>query len=214
MALREFGGDGPPALLVHGLAGHAEEWSATAAWLGRDRRVFALDLRGHGRSERRRKLVSPRALVEDVCFGLEWIGDRPALLRVALERWPVPFADSEAAETYFGGPSARAEAWVQGLRPAADGLRPRFEPAVVTRMLREVAAGDCWEDWSRIACPTLVVRGGQGELPDEEVGRMLADLPAAGYAELPDVGHEVHLEQPALWSDAVSGFLTDAAIQG
>lgn len=53
LALTDFGGSGPPVLLLHGLAGHAEEWSETASWLTGDHRVFALDLRGHGRSERR-----------------------------------------------------------------------------------------------------------------------------------------------------------------
>lgn len=256
LALRDFGGEGSPALLVHGLAGHAEEWSGTAAWLHESRHVFTLDLRGHGRSEQRPAVVSPTALAEDVSFALEWIGGAPALLLgqslggriaipvaaahpelvgclvvaeagpdgavdgaaikaaevgAALERWPVPFPDESAAETFFGGPSPRAEAWTRGLRRAADGLRPRFEVDVVTRMLREVAAEDCWEEWSRIACPTLIVRGGEGDLPDEEADRMRSELPGVRYVELPGVGHEVHLQQTDLWRAAVSGFLEDGA---
>ena len=91
LALWDLGGDGPPALFVHGLAGHAGEWADTAAWLSGTRHVFALDLRGHGHSETRPADVSPAALREDVCFALERIGG-PALLlgqslggRVAIE---------------------------------------------------------------------------------------------------------------------------------
>src|SRR6201995_1635076 len=80
LALRDFGGEGPPALLVHGLAGHAEEWSETAAWLRESRHVFALDLRGHGRSEPRPAALSPAALAADLAFALGEIGDGPALL--------------------------------------------------------------------------------------------------------------------------------------
>lgn len=258
LALRDFGGDGPPALLVHGLVGQAEEWSGTAAWRRDDRHVFALDLRGHGRSERRPAVVSPAALAEDVSFALERIGGTPALLLgqslggriailaaaahpelveclvvaeagpdggadravrkavevgMALEDRPVPFPDAAAAEEFFGGPSARAEAWTRGLRQAPDGLYPRFRVDVVTRMLREVAAEDCWQDWSRIACPTLIVRGGEGELPVDEADRMLSELPGARYVELPGVGHEVHLEETGLWRAAVSGVLEDVATQ-
>jgi pimeloyl-ACP methyl ester carboxylesterase len=79
LALWDFGGDGPSALLVHGLAGHAEEWSETAGWLRESRHVFALDLRGHGRSDTRPADVSPTALRDDVCLALDRIG-RPALL--------------------------------------------------------------------------------------------------------------------------------------
>jgi pimeloyl-ACP methyl ester carboxylesterase len=67
-AVLDFGGEGDPALLLHGLAGHGEEWAATAAWLRRDRRVLALDRRGHGHSEREPRDVSPEALVADVAF--------------------------------------------------------------------------------------------------------------------------------------------------
>lgn len=256
LALWDLGGEGPPALLVHGLAGHAGEWSATAAWLGRTRHVFALDLRGHGHSEPRPGEVSPAALRDDVCSALEQIG-APALLlghslggRVAipaaaarpdlvdclvvaeagpagspdgaqlkaaeveagLKKWPVPFPDAAAAEEYFGGPGARADAWTSGLRQSPDGrLHPRFEVEVLARMIRATAAEDCWEAWSGIACPTLVVRGsGRGGFPIEEVRQMLAELPGARSAEVADAGHELHLEAPALWRAAIGEFLDHA----
>jgi len=47
----DWGGDGPPLVMLHGLTGHAHTWDHTAAAL-RDRyRVLALDQRGHGDSE-------------------------------------------------------------------------------------------------------------------------------------------------------------------
>jgi pimeloyl-ACP methyl ester carboxylesterase len=251
LALWDLGGEGPPALLVHGLAGHAGEWAETAAWLGRSRHVFALDLRGHGHSETRPADVSPTALRDDVCFALEQIGG-PALLlgqslggRVAipaaaagpelveclvvaeagpagdavaaelkaaeiatrLSAWPTPFPDPATAAAFFAGRGLDADAWTRGLREAPDGLYPRFEVEVLARMLREAAAEDCWEDWSRISCPTLIVRGGHGEVSTAELDRMVGDLPAAVTAELPDAGHELHLEQPQLWRVAITEFL-------
>jgi len=53
LALRylDWGGDGPPLVMLHGLSGHARTWDHTAAAV-RDRyRVLALDQRGHGDSE-------------------------------------------------------------------------------------------------------------------------------------------------------------------
>lgn len=46
----DYGGSGPDVLLLHGLAGRAEEWETTAAWLTERFRVVAIDQRGHGES--------------------------------------------------------------------------------------------------------------------------------------------------------------------
>jgi pimeloyl-ACP methyl ester carboxylesterase len=52
LSVLDCGGRRPPAVLLHSLAGHAEEWADTASWLRGHRRVVALDLRGHGHSTR------------------------------------------------------------------------------------------------------------------------------------------------------------------
>lgn len=74
VALADFGGSGSPFILLHGLAGHAEEWADTASWLCADHRVFGLDLRGHGRSEPRPDDVSLAALVADVVHVIDHVG--------------------------------------------------------------------------------------------------------------------------------------------
>jgi pimeloyl-ACP methyl ester carboxylesterase len=71
LAVVDFGGDGPPVLFLHGLAGHAGEWSRVASRLPREFHVLALDLRGHGNSERRPADASIDAHVEDVAMVAE-----------------------------------------------------------------------------------------------------------------------------------------------
>jgi pimeloyl-ACP methyl ester carboxylesterase len=68
LACRDFGGEEPSVLLLHGLAGHAEEWAQTASWLTKRCRIVALDARGYGRSERFPADVSRDALVNDAAF--------------------------------------------------------------------------------------------------------------------------------------------------
>lgn len=53
LAVVEFGGEGPPILLLHGLMGRATTWWAVARWLAAHGRVVGLDARGHGRSTAR-----------------------------------------------------------------------------------------------------------------------------------------------------------------
>jgi pimeloyl-ACP methyl ester carboxylesterase len=67
-------------LLLHGLAGHAGEWERSAQLLIGDHRVFALDQRGHGDSERRPDDVSREAYVEDCAVAIQQLGLGPVTL--------------------------------------------------------------------------------------------------------------------------------------
>ncbi|MET9604882.1 alpha/beta hydrolase [Streptomyces sp. NPDC006512] len=81
LSCRDWGGPGPAVVLLHGLAGHAGEWDATASRLSPDFRVVALDQRGHGASERRPRDLSRAAYVADVVTVLEELGlSRPVLV--------------------------------------------------------------------------------------------------------------------------------------
>ena len=80
LSVLDFGGTGPPALLLHGLAGHAGEWTQTAEWLTRDHHALALDARGHGYSTRRPADVSPDAQVADAALVLTRLGEGPGLV--------------------------------------------------------------------------------------------------------------------------------------
>ena len=80
LAVRDYGGGGSPVLLLHGLAGHAEEWSGTAAALTPRHRVLALDARGHGGSTRRPDDVSRAAHVADVAYAIDRLKLGPVAL--------------------------------------------------------------------------------------------------------------------------------------
>jgi pimeloyl-ACP methyl ester carboxylesterase len=253
LACLDFGGQGPSALLLHGLAGHAGEWAETASWLTQSHRVLALDCRGHGRSERAPVDVSRAAHVADVVFAIEQLeigpvvlagqslgghlailvaARHPTLVRAlvvaeaspagagakgaaalaaevgaSLARWPVPFASREAAVTFFGGPSVCADAWAAGLERHEDGWWPAFDVEVMARTLREGVADDQWEQWRRIRCPTLVVRGASGTLELADAEAMVRQLPGARRVEIAGAGHDVHLDRPAAWREAVWDFL-------
>lgn len=101
LAVTDTGGDGPPVVLLHGLAGSARELLPTAAALADRHRVVLLDQRGHGGSTRRPADVSREAFVADVVEVLERLlpGERvrlvgqsmgAAVLREFLDAWPPP----------------------------------------------------------------------------------------------------------------------------
>jgi pimeloyl-ACP methyl ester carboxylesterase len=80
LSCRDFGGDGPAVVFLHGLAGHAGEWANTAAALVADHRVLAIDQRGHGRSERHPADISREAFVADVALIIKQLELAPVIL--------------------------------------------------------------------------------------------------------------------------------------
>jgi pimeloyl-ACP methyl ester carboxylesterase len=80
LACLDYGGEGPPVLILPGLAGHAGEWDETASWLTERARVLVLDARGQGHSERRPQDVSPEAHLADTAFVLRELRIAPVIL--------------------------------------------------------------------------------------------------------------------------------------
>lgn len=52
LQFNEYGTDGPPLIVLHGLFGSARNWAGHARTLGETHHVYALDMRNHGSSGR------------------------------------------------------------------------------------------------------------------------------------------------------------------
>nr|BBH88227.1 hypothetical protein KTC_29780 [Thermosporothrix sp. COM3] len=77
----DFGGDGLPVFLLHGLAGRGSEWRTTARWLTQQHfHPFALDQRGHGMSSKRLPDFSRAAYVRDAVRVIEQLELAPVVL--------------------------------------------------------------------------------------------------------------------------------------
>jgi pimeloyl-ACP methyl ester carboxylesterase len=124
-----------------------------------------------------------------------------------LSRWPLPFPSRDAAVEFFGGPSLSAETWADGLEQRDDGWWPRFDSELMVRTLREAVERPYWEEWERISCPVLVVRACDGSIPAADAQAMADRLPQARLVELTGAEHDLHLDRPAGWRRALSGFL-------
>ncbi|MFC9794292.1 alpha/beta fold hydrolase [Streptomyces sp. NPDC057695] len=129
--------------------------------------------------------------------------------------WPAPFPSLDAVRRWFG----EDDPWVERPNPARgaffaevmtehpDGWRPVFDPEQMLTS-RETWVHDAhWESLAQVRCPTLVVRGLDGELGRAEAQEMVRVLPHGAYAEIPDAGHLLHYEHPDAWREAVGPFL-------
>ncbi|WP_406126438.1 alpha/beta hydrolase [Streptomyces canus] len=121
-----------------------------------------------------------------------------------LDSWPLPFRSLEEATAFLGH-----EAWARGLEEQADGLHPRFDRDTLVRTMTELAVDGYWPQWSRIRCPTLLVRGASGTMEPAEAAEMLTLRPDTRTAVVPGAAHDVHLDQPELLHREIEKFLAD-----
>ncbi len=131
--------------------------------------------------------------------------DAPEEIRTLLSSWPAPFRSRAAAQEFFGGNTPHARAWADNLDEREDGLWPPFDVDVMVETIAAAGAA-CWNEWGSIRAPTLVVRGQHGDLGAEVADAMVRALPRAELVAVPG-GHDVHLDVPAGWREAVEGFL-------
>jgi pimeloyl-ACP methyl ester carboxylesterase len=67
---------------------------------------------------------------------------------------------------------------------------------------------DPWPDIGRIDCPIFVIRGGRSSVvPDETIHAMRAANARLECIDIPDAGHNVHLDNAAAFNRELVAFL-------
>jgi pimeloyl-ACP methyl ester carboxylesterase len=76
----DYGGDGPPMILVHGLGGSHLNWAAVAPTFARKHRVLVPDLAGFGRTPLHGRRASVQANARLLAAFIERLADGPAVV--------------------------------------------------------------------------------------------------------------------------------------
>ncbi|WP_330299690.1 alpha/beta fold hydrolase [Streptomyces sp. NBC_00503] len=204
---------GAPLVLLPALGEGADHWSPVREALARDRRVYALDLRGHGRSERT-AAYSLELMRDDVLGLLDALClDRVDLVghsmggvvahlvaqhspwrvaRLVLEDVPAPLPREPVAPVQPEGELDFDWTMVLAVRPQLD----RPDPSWLSGL-------------DRITARTLVIAGGPAShIPQDGVAELARRIPDALLTTIP-VGHLVHAAAPAEFTAAVSAFLDE-----
>lgn len=129
--------------------------------------------------------------------------------------WPLPFATLADVRTWFGEDDpglerprpSRGDFFAEVMAERADGWRPVFSRRAMLRARESWVHDAHWDELAQVRCPTLVVRGLDGELGRAEAQEMVRVLPRGEYAEVPDAGHLVHYDRPEGWRAVVEPFL-------
>ncbi|MER5491307.1 alpha/beta fold hydrolase [Streptomyces sp. NPDC002454] len=131
--------------------------------------------------------------------------------------WPLPFATLADVHKWFGEDDPRVERpnatrgafYAEVMAESPDGWRPVFDPAHVLASRAAWTHNAHWDELAQVRCPTLVVRGLDGELGRAEAQEMVRVLPRGRYAEVDDATHFVHVDRPEQWRTAIEPFLEE-----
>ncbi|WP_342456428.1 alpha/beta hydrolase [Streptomyces coeruleorubidus] len=209
--------DAPPVVLLHARGADGADWAEIAPALAAGpRRVYAPDLRGHGRSDWPGEYAY-EAMRDDVLAFLAALGiaradvvghslggavacllaqHSPRLVRgLVLEDVPAPFP--------LDPPRPPAE------HPGGD-LPFDWAMILATDEQRNAPDPMWWDHMGRITMPTLLIGGGPTSLiPQEQVAALAELLPDARRVTI-DAGHLVHEARPEEFLAAVAEFLSPA----
>lgn len=215
LAYRVWGSPGAePLVFLHGLGEGAADWDAVAPAFARCRRVYAPDLRGHGRSD--------------------WPGDYSVELMEADVRGFLDALKLDRVDLIGHSMGGLVAYLLAGDHPERVGrlileevaaLRPR------QRSTPERADGELPYDWEmvlairsqidnpdpawlgrlgQITAQTLVIGGGPPSyVPQEWVAELAGQIPGAAMETIP-AGHQIHSADPEAFTQMALGFLNPA----
>ena len=205
----------PPLVLLHALGERATDWDVVAGPLSARRRVYAVDLRGHGDSAWPGE-YSLELMRDDVLALLDGAGlDAVDLIGHSMGgvvAYLVAAAQPRRVRTLV-----LEDVPVPRPRPVVAPERPdgelEFDWAMVLAVRRQLDDPDqAWLDGlARITAPTLVIWGGpKSPMSADRVGELAQRIDGAELVTI-DAGHLVHATRPADFVAAVAAFLDHPA---
>jgi pimeloyl-ACP methyl ester carboxylesterase len=203
--------DAPPLVLLHALGEDATDWEPVLPVLARYRRVYAPDLRGHGRSswpgEYSLELMRADVLRFLNALNLarvEVIGHSMGGIVAYLLAADHPQRVSRLVLEDVSSPRPRKPS--TPTRPDGDLT---FDWNMVVAVRRQIDVPDPrWlEQLSEITAGTLVVAGGPGSHVSQDGVAELADRIPDGQMVTIPVGHLIHRAAPEAFAEAVVAFL-------
>ena len=215
LAYRVWGSPGaPPLVLLHGLGEGAADWDGVAPAFARHWRVYAPDLRGHGRSGRPGD-YSVELMEADVLGFLDALGlDRVDLIGHSMGG----LVGYLLAGDYPERVGRLILEDVAALRPRERGALQRpagelpYDWEMVLAIRRQIDRPDpAWlARLGRITARTLVIGGGpRSHVPQDWVAELARRIPGARMETI-EAGHLIHVTEPEAFTRAALAFLGPA----
>jgi pimeloyl-ACP methyl ester carboxylesterase len=201
----------PPLVLLHGLGEGAADWDGVAPAFARHWRVYALDLRGHGRSDWP-GAYSIELMRADVLGFLDALGlDQVDLIGHSMGGLVACLLAQARPERVRA--LILEDIGVIEPRPSEVPGRPAgelpFDWAMVLAIRRQIDSPDpaWWDRLSELTAATLVIGGGPAShVPQDRVAELARRIPGARLETI-EAGHLVHAAEPAAFTRSALAFL-------
>jgi 3-oxoadipate enol-lactonase len=212
LAYQAWGPPGaPPLVLLHALAEGAADWDGVAPAFARHWRVYAPDLRGHGRSEWPGD-YSVELMRADVLGFLDALGlDRVDLIGHSMGGLVACLLAQQRPERVRR--LILEDVAVLQPRPRTTPARPDgelpYDWAMVLAIRSQIDDPDpaWWDRLSRVTAATLIIGGGPASyVPQDQVAELARRIPGARLETIP-AGHLVHAAEPAAFTQSALSFL-------
>ena len=216
-------------VFIHGFGGQAEQWHYQMQKFAVENRVIALDLRGHGLSDKPGKGYDMPQIVNDLETALTLLKVKSKIVLVGHS-----FGGAVVTEYALKNPE-RVESLVLIASAGEYKLQPLFKVALslplwllslvgpLTRKwlfaspqaLKSLYAINLskwngWEKFKSIVVPTLVIRGHRDLVFESRLfAKVTESIPGAEEADIGVSGHMVMLERREAVNRALERFLTD-----
>jgi pimeloyl-ACP methyl ester carboxylesterase len=199
-------------VLLHGLGDDERDWGVVLPDLAGKHRVYAVDLRGHGRSSHPER-YSFELMRDDVIGFLEVVGVERCVLVGHSMGGAVALLLAEAAPHLLTHliledvTAPRPGALKRPPMAPPDAPTP-FDFAAVNAIRAQINDPDpgWWDGIELVDVPTLIIGGANSAIPQYLLAETVERMPDAGLVTL-DAGHYVHQERPTEFIAAVDAFL-------
>ncbi len=231
----QVAGNGPPVILVHGLAGSCRWWARNITHLAQSFHVYAIDLIGFGQSQGHH----PFNLDEAAGHLANWMDSlgitRASIIGHSMGGFIVANLAADSPErverlTLVGAaaiPLNRRYPW-QSLGPVRGLFDLTFAslsmlvtdacragPATIWKAARDLGTADITDKLSGIQAPTLVIWGEHDPIIPLRAGKRITGiLPDAELVVIRDAGHNVMWDRPEAFNRVVMDFLTGESGNG
>ncbi|WP_414839834.1 alpha/beta fold hydrolase [Carnobacterium sp. TMP28] len=218
----QVSGKGTPLLLLHGNEENHTIFTNQIAYFSKYYQVFALDSRGHGRSDHGKERLTIEKIASDVIYLLNYF----QLKKVAV----LGFSDGGNIGLYLAShyPEKVAELIIVGANYRPEGLKKKefiqvkllydylkwagiFSKSsqqrkeVIDLMWHQLKLDD--DDLKRITARTLLVVGENDVIQKSHTKKMSDLIVKSTLITLPDTTHFLMLEKPDLFNTLVKDFL-------
>jgi len=203
----------PPMVLLHGLGDDESDWGVVLPAFAGNYRVYALDLRGHGRSSHPGQ-YSFELMRDDVVRFLEAVGVGRCVLVGHSMGGTVALLFAQTA------PHLLTHLILEDVTAPRPGALKRppltppetptpFDFAAVNAIRAQINDPDpaWWDGMETVRVPTLIIGGANSTIPQYLLAETVERMPDAELVTL-DAGHYVHRDRPTEFIAAVDAFLT------